>query len=94
MSWKKGTNTDPIHITAQEDANPVEEQTQKDVGEQTRGTTSVHTNRSSSVNHQRTLTTPLQLSGNFFLAFCRAFNAAATSLMTIGSRATQDPAKA
>jgi hypothetical protein len=47
---EKGTNTDPIHITTQEDANPVEEKTYRDVGVQTMGTPSVHTNRSSSIN--------------------------------------------
>jgi hypothetical protein len=47
---EKGTNTDPIHITAQEDANPVEEKTYRDVGVQTMGTPSVRTNRSSSIN--------------------------------------------
>jgi hypothetical protein len=47
---EKGTNTNPIHITAQEDANPVEEKTYRDVGVQMMGTPSVRTNRSSSIN--------------------------------------------
>jgi hypothetical protein len=48
---EQGTNTDPIHITTQEDANPVEEKTYKDVGVQTMETPSVLTNKSSSINN-------------------------------------------
>jgi hypothetical protein len=47
---EKGTNTNPIHITTQEDVNPVEEKTYRDVGVQMMGTPSVRNNRSSSIN--------------------------------------------
>jgi hypothetical protein len=48
---EKGTNTDPIHITAKEDAKSVEEKTYTDVGVQTMETPSILTNRSSSINN-------------------------------------------
>jgi hypothetical protein len=52
---EKGTNTDPIHVTTQEDVNPVEKKTYRDVGVQTMGTPSVCTNRSSSINQSTSM---------------------------------------
>jgi hypothetical protein len=46
----RGTNTNPINVTTQEDANPVEEKTYRDVGIQTMGTPSVLTNQNSTIN--------------------------------------------
>jgi hypothetical protein len=48
---EQGTNTEPIHIIAQEDANPIEEKTYKDGGVQTMETPSVLINKSSSINN-------------------------------------------
>jgi hypothetical protein len=48
---EQGTNTKPIHIIAQEDANPIEEKTYKDVGVQTTETPSVLTNKSLAINN-------------------------------------------
>ena len=48
---EKGTNTNPIHITAQEDANLVKEKTYRDVGVQMMETPSVLTNKNSSTNN-------------------------------------------
>jgi hypothetical protein len=48
---EKGTNTHPIHIATQEDANPVEEKTYRDVGVQTLKIPSVLTSKDSSINN-------------------------------------------
>jgi hypothetical protein len=47
---ENGTITYPIHVKAQEDANPFEKKSYRYVGVQMEGTPSVHTNRSSSIN--------------------------------------------
>jgi hypothetical protein len=47
---EKGTNTDPINITTQEDANPVEVRISSDVEVQTMENPSVLTNRNSMIN--------------------------------------------
>jgi predicted RNase H-like nuclease (RuvC/YqgF family) len=48
---EKGTNTDPIHITTQEDANPIEEKTYRDVGVQTMEISGVLINKNSAINN-------------------------------------------
>jgi hypothetical protein len=47
---EKGTNTDPVNITTQEDSNLVEVKTYSDVGVQTMGIRSILTNKNSVIN--------------------------------------------
>ena len=48
---EKGTNTEPIHITTQEDVNSIEEKTNRDIEVEMMETPSIHRSPS---NHQTT----------------------------------------